>query len=550
MGGDDLLVTEDARVMLDVSRCRLNRLPNIVLLYEWTIDLNSTARKLVRGVKRDPFKGAPKGSRKRRDALNTLWRQVASFTSYEREETLLWNPRTDVYGHGRVVCPGQCFLSDSGAILDGMCYSDRVRGPKVEVKFGPGVMRPVQLEEFSREDDDGFSNPDCRRGTNGRRGGGKGRKQQRSRMPCDSRKPFQVKDERLFHGVLPRGIVYNDRQLEPVAGQWRRYTVPRVEFGWTLHTKTVVEGKGDFAGWLINQGPALYGLDIDLNHFALATKLTFLTETYLVAVFDGSGRRTGQQRQKPTVPARTLYFYERVHERLEASMAMDGWQDWPWAYWSTKPDDRLGIIERLERTHTAETVRKQSITYLGVLPGGLFRWVQIVDGCYMMNIDVRVKVEYCKYTPDEVQVLHEIATEEKEPVAYDEEGTVSRSAAGSVGTPGGPTLSESKPPCWNEFWEVEDITGETPAVEYDRKRERRWYDEKAIAQALYWLRVAKEDPRRVVRWEPGLGEEHKKRTYPDRRCVRSVSTLREQNQEWLRRTNDILRVRRPRIAVR
>ncbi|KAI0351567.1 hypothetical protein OH77DRAFT_931376 [Trametes cingulata] len=35
MGGSDLIVTSDSRVLLDVSRCNLKRLPNLVILYEW-----------------------------------------------------------------------------------------------------------------------------------------------------------------------------------------------------------------------------------------------------------------------------------------------------------------------------------------------------------------------------------------------------------------------------------------------------------------------------------------------------------------------------------
>lgn len=84
-------------------------------------------------------------------------------------------------------------------------------------------------------------------------------------------------------------------------------------------------------------------------------------------------------------PTRTLYFYEHVHDCPHATLAMDGQLNWPWGFWSTEADDRLEA-ERSEDAHRARG--RHSINFAGVTDDGLYRWLQIVDGC-MMSIDVR-----------------------------------------------------------------------------------------------------------------------------------------------------------------
>ncbi len=95
------------------------------------------------GMKKNPLACVPVW--KRRDALSTLWRQVALFAHFEREETLFWNPRRAQCL--RVVYPGECFLRDSGKLLEGLWYEDQVQRHTLEVKCIPGMMCPERIVE-------------------------------------------------------------------------------------------------------------------------------------------------------------------------------------------------------------------------------------------------------------------------------------------------------------------------------------------------------------------------------------------------------------------
>ncbi|KAI0363251.1 hypothetical protein BV20DRAFT_1058201 [Pilatotrama ljubarskyi] len=347
-GGTHLIVTSDSRVLLDVSQCRLDRLPNLVVLYEWTIELNSTARQLVQDIKKDPLANVP--ARKRRSALCTLWRQFSSFVDFLRDDKVLWSRK-------RIVLPGECFLRSRSEVLEGLCYDDQLRHHRLVTKYYPALLRPTD----------------------------NGRKRKKDRL-----KKRPVQDLEVVYDIAADDIISS--QEHSVKERWRRYTVQDMDCGWELLTATTVRESGDCQGWLLNQATRMCNLPLDLEDMAIATGLKFTTRSYLVNMFDKCGR---------TKPPPTLYFYERVHDYPRASL--EERLDWPWGYWSTDPNDQSDI-ELIDDAHRA---RRHSIAFLGVAEDGAFRWMQIVADA-MFCIDVRVEVECCKLTRDECLILREI----------------------------------------------------------------------------------------------------------------------------------------------
>ncbi|KAI9065056.1 hypothetical protein FKP32DRAFT_1590950 [Trametes sanguinea] len=460
-GGSDLIVTDcsptednataNSRVLVDVSRCSLKRLPNLVALYDLTIGLNSKTRGLIKGVKKDPL--ANVAPHKRRAALCKLWRQFWRVvdSDFSRTDTLLWPSR-------RIVCPGECFLLSSKEVLDGLCYEDQLRHRTLASNYYPAWLI--------------FSPPVDKAATRAEK-----RKAKKLR---ERQRPREVEAVELVHQI-PQADLRCDpsSSSEYVALQrWRRYTVHGLESGWRVHTMTAVRESGDCPGWLIEQATRLRDLPLDYADLSMATALKFTTQTYVVDMFDKSGKAK---------PPPTLYFFERVHDNPRASLDVDGRLDWPWGYWSTVPDDFLEI----ERAQDAHRARGHSIAYVGAVEEGTYRWMQIVEDC-LMHIDVRVEVEYCKYTPDECVLLEEI--QEAAIVEYEYEPD-------RWMVPHGPEEESDM----EDLWEEEEVRRNEPSAwryereaEEDRRRER--CDPHRVAEGLFWLRVDKKR-RGVYTWE-------------------------------------------------
>ena len=83
----------------------------------------------------------------------------------------------------------------------------------------------------------------------------------------------------------------------------------------------------------------------------------------------------------------TLYFFEREHSHAQTSL--DWTLDWPWAFWSTDPNDtwHLDDIGEASESHRAY-YRKPAIAFLGVSQEGVFMWLQLIGG-HMFHIDIR-----------------------------------------------------------------------------------------------------------------------------------------------------------------
>ncbi|KAH9884118.1 hypothetical protein C8Q73DRAFT_796355 [Cubamyces lactineus] len=457
-GGSDLIVTPDSRILLDVSHCDIKRLPNLVILYEWTIRMDEIARGLVKQIKEDPLGHVPPW--KRRSALCKLWQQFASFVDFERVASVVWTTR-------RIACPGECFLSSTKEILEGMCYEEQLQYRTLSAMFTPAWLLPFSAEQGDEQ----------------RNAQGRG-KSRRGRQKKGRPTKHQVETIELVYDIPCDDLLCNT-PLDYVAKEtWRRHTVCGLNYGLCLQTATTVRAIGDCSGWFINQGVRLRDLPLDPADMAIATGLRFTTETYLVHMFDQSGRKK---------PPSTLYFYERVHDYPRATLDIDARLEWPWSYWSTDPQDRLEI-ERLQDAHRS---RAHSIAFVGLTEEGTFRWMQIVEDC-MMHIDVRVEVEYSRYTPDECLVLEEIQeaaiTEDEHMQSRDRWSMEDESDVAS-------DLSD--------VWEEEEIQTGSGAQNHEGwadDDDEVLLDEESVADGLFWLRVGKAPgrPYTLEEWEERL----------------------------------------------
>lgn len=246
-------MTADSRVLVDVSRCRLDRLPNLVILYEWvsihragwngaeqltyvcyrqsnytdpressckvrsaralalvcsTVDVDLCCADTCAGMKKNPLANVPVW--KQRDALTTLWRQIAFFTRFERDSTLFWNPqRTRSL---RVVYPGECFLRESGRVLRGLCYDDQVQRHSLEVKCFPGMMCPERIIEDECAEPGEDQPPRVRQ---------KKRKDVVKRKK-DTRKAFRVEEKALTYEVPPEDLLFSAPHGNAIYERWRR----------------------------------------------------------------------------------------------------------------------------------------------------------------------------------------------------------------------------------------------------------------------------------------------------------------------------------------
>ncbi|KAI8982949.1 hypothetical protein BD414DRAFT_537953 [Trametes punicea] len=444
-GGNDLIVTPDERVLLDVSQCKLDRLPNVVVLYEWTISLGSRTRKLIQELKQNPLANVV--PHRRRSALCKLWRDFTSFTDFFTDEAVQWTSR-------RIVCPGECFLLSNKEVLDGLCYEDQLLYHTLTAVYHPAWLRPVTFKESASK------------------------KTKTSKGKKVRRKWQRVEGKERVYDIPATDLIHDGPQEYAAKERWRRYTVHDMDYGWCLQTQTRVRENGDCTGWFINQGIRLRDLPLDLGDLSIATGLNFTTQSYLVNMFDQSGRKK---------PPPTLYFYERVHQYPRASLDIDERLDWPWGYWSSDPDDKLEI-ERVQDSHRA---REHSIAFLGVTEEGTFRWMQIVEDC-LMCIDVRVEVEYCKYTPDQCMVLEEIqeaaiVEDMHEPDRWQSEPESDDESA------------------LEELWEEEQVQRDgNPKRRYEPESEedsvRARHDKNRVATGLFWLRVDKKR-RGVYSWD-------------------------------------------------
>ncbi|KAI0325011.1 hypothetical protein GY45DRAFT_309062 [Cubamyces sp. BRFM 1775] len=449
-GGSDLIVTSDSRVILDVSRCGIKRLPNLVILYEWTIRMDNIARTLVRQIKKDPLAQVPRW--KRRSALCALWKQFSSFVDFEREAAVVWTTR-------RIACPGECFLWSTKEILEGLCYEEQLQYRTLSALFAPAWLLPFSL--------DGEGEQKSKQG-NGKSRRGRSKKERPAKQ--------QVETVELVYEI-PCSDLLADAPIDSsyVAKEsWRRHTVCGMDYGWCLQTATTVRAIGDCSGWFIRQGVRLRDLPLDPADMAIAIGLRFTTQTYLVDMFDKSGRKK---------PPPRLYFYERVHDYPRATLDVDARLEWPWSYWSVNPQDRLEI-ERLQDAHRS---RAHSIAFVGLTKEGTFRWMQIIEDC-LMHIDVRVEVEYSRFTPDECLVLEEIqeaAIVEDEYIQSQDRWRVDDESdvASDI----------------SDVWEEEEVELRAGPERHDGwgedDEEKVQIDEETVADGLFWLRVGKEPGR-------------------------------------------------------
>ncbi|KAI0647639.1 hypothetical protein C8Q79DRAFT_640836 [Trametes meyenii] len=429
--GSQLIVTQDSRVVLDVSCCSLDKLPNLVVLYEWTIELNGRARALIQGLKKDPLALVP--PHQRRAALSNLWQTTSTFVEFLNEARMPW-------AHRRIVVPGECFRRARAEILEGLFYQDQLQFRKLAVEGQKGMVCPFPLRTVSGE--------------------GEGERR-------DTRRARTVEEIAVTHETPADDLVINDQQDDYVAvDMWRRYTVLDIDFGWYLRTSTVVRESGDCRGWFVRSAIGMRDLHLDMGDLAIATALTFTTVSYPVRPFDRTGRRK---------PPRTLYFYERVHDYPRASLDPD--LDWPWGFWSEDPDADADI-ELIDDAHLA---RSLSIAFQGVVEGNIFRWLQIV-GDFLFHIDVRVEVEYCQLTADESKVLKEIR------VASDMEDRYRRNPFNKPDD----IAMEVDYPMWEEENPLEQVgTREEAPARTPSSVPGLPLDEYTVALGLFWLREAK-----------------------------------------------------------
>ncbi|KAI0672624.1 hypothetical protein C8Q78DRAFT_668693 [Trametes maxima] len=426
--GSQLIVTGDSRIVLDVSRCSLDKLPNLVILYDWTIELNGPARAHIQNLKKDPLALVP--PHQRRAALSDLWQTTSTFVEFLNEARMFWT-------HRRIVLPGECFRRARAEILEGLFYEDQLQFRKLAVEGQTGMVCPFPLQTVP--------------GTEA----GERRDTRRARM---------VKEVRVEYDTSSDDLMIDDQREDYVAvDQWRRYTVPGMEFGWYLRTMTVVRESGDCRGWFVRSAIGMRDLHLDMGDLAIATALTFTTVSYPVTMLDRSGRRR--------LPL-TLYFHERVHEYPRASLDPD--LDWPWGFWSEDPDAEADI-ELIDDAHLA---RSLSIAFQGVVEGNIFRWLQIVGDC-LFHIDVRVEAEYCQFTADEGKVLQEINE------ASDVENEYRRNPFNRPDN----TVMDVDDPMWEEE-EVDtskEAAARVPSCELEPAPP---FDEYTVALGLSWLREA------------------------------------------------------------
>ncbi|KAI0771068.1 hypothetical protein BD413DRAFT_73915 [Trametes elegans] len=163
-------------------------------------------------------------------------------------------------------------------------------------------------------------------------------------------------------------------------------------------------------------------------------------------------------------------------------------------------------IEHTDDVHLP--VRPQPIAFVGVAPGGIFRWVQLVADCWFY-IDVRVEVECSKFTPDECLVLGDMRAAAQAEREYRDDPW---HEGGFDGDPEPEAMWEEvrsddimdEDPYDDEPEDMDDdpdaydgmdVDDSEGFLEEDEEYEYpTWHDESTVASGLYWLRVAKVRP--------------------------------------------------------